>query len=226
MRQVPFSQDTCADMDASGAIGERGQGAAELTYQIGDLLPAANVRGIQHGPDINPIWHGLKVRSGLEARTRTNLKNRAVTAFFPAKEITRHIRGKAVHIEKPEVYGIIFARFTRQPQWDNLIRREGLVLGVFCSNGKPIEIGEEVISYMRGMTTEHQRLIAEQEAMERARLDALRPKAGDTAYWCDGPLKGTGFAVNVESIEGGDVVFEFLSGGRGRTTINMLARAA
>lgn len=173
-----------------------------MGYEIGQVLPLDGGRGITAGPEQDPAWFALVVPPMKEAATRDMLKRKGVHAFFPERDRKYHIRGRRFVRKLPIVTGIVYARFTRAPQWD-VLRYRRLIQGVFSSDGAPIEIPSEIIREVQG-------LAADLERLERAKAEMAKLRVGDRARVVRGPLEG--YLVEVTAHENGRVWFETLTG--------------
>jgi transcription antitermination factor NusG len=154
----------------------------------------------------------LTVAPQKERATRDHLRRHDIVAFYPSVERKTVQFGKERVTERPIVGGYVYAMFRQQPQWDVLKRRERLITGVFCVNGKPVEIARDVIQHLRGLTVDAERLRMAREEMARQIREAKRPKPGDKARITEGPFSG--FMVEVESVKGGAAWITGLLGGR------------
>jgi transcription antitermination factor NusG len=196
-----------------------------MTYEIGMKLPPAGSRlGLVSGPKWPPTWFCLTVAPQKERATRDHLNRNGIVAFYPSVERVSHQFGKKRTTERPIVGGYVYAMFRQQPQWDVLKRRERLITGVFCINGRPVEIARPVIEHLRGLTVESERLRMAREEMARQIMEAKRPRAGDKAKITEGPF--TGFMVEVESVKGGAAWITGLLGGRIAIELENLERDA
>lgn len=185
-------------------------------YHIGQTLPPAEPRrGIVHGPEIAPVWHALVVPPQKELAVREYLRARDIYAFFPSTTSTRHINGRKIEREKPIVTQHVYAQFRQAPQWDVMKRTHRLITGVFGIGNRPIAIPRDIIRHLQGLTVEAERL-------REARAELLRVRAGDQATITQGPLAG--FVVNVEDVKAGEVWFSFITGGKGRASVETLER--
>jgi len=184
-----------------------------MKYEVGMRLPPAEPRlGLVSGPKWPPTWFCLTVAPQKERATRDHLRRHDIVAFYPSVERKTVQFGKERVTERPIVGGYVYAMFRQQPQWDVLKRRERLITGVFCVNGKPVEIARDVIQHLRGLTVDAERLRMAREEMARQIREAKRPKPGDKARITEGPFSG--FMVDVESVKGGAAWITGLLGGR------------
>jgi transcription antitermination factor NusG len=185
-------------------------------YHIGQIHPPAEPRrGIVHGPEIAPVWHALIVPPQKELAVREYLRARDIYAFFPSESRTRHIQGRKITTERPIVTQHVYAQFRQAPQWDVMKRTHRLITGVFGIGNRPIAIPRDIIRHLQGLTVEAEKL-------REARAEMLRVRAGDQATITEGPL--TGFVVNVEDVRGGEVIWETLTGIKGRGHVKTLER--
>ncbi len=185
-------------------------------YHIGDVIPAAQPRlGIVSGPEHPPIWHALIVAPQKEIAVRDYLRAQGIYAFFPSIIKARHTHGKRYEREHPIVSQHVYAQFRQQPQWAEMKQNRRLITGVFCIGGRPIEIHRDVIRHLQGLTVEAERL-------REARAEMLRVRPGDKAMITDGPLAG--FMVEVDEVKGGEALFRFWTGGKGRASVKTLER--
>ena len=174
-----------------------------MGYEIGQVLPLDGARGITSGPELPPAWYALVVPPMKEAATRDMLRRRKdIYAFFPERRKRYHRQGRRYSRMLPIVAGIVYAKFTRAPQWDVLKHRR-LIHGVFSNNGIPIQIPAAMIRRIQGLPEDL-------EELERARAEMAKLNPGDRARVVRGPLEG--YLVEVKASKQGRVWFETLTG--------------
>ena len=194
-----------------------------MTYHVGMKIPPAEPKlGLTSGPKWPPTWFCLTVAPQQERACREHLKRHGIVAFYPSVEKTTVQFGKKRITERPIVGGYVYAMFRAQPEWDVLKRRERLITGVFCYNGRPVEIARDVIQHLRGLTVDAERLRIAREEMAQKMREAKLPRAGDKARITEGPFSG--FMVEVESVKGGAAWITGLLGGRVSVMLNTLER--
>ncbi len=196
-------------------------------YFVGQVVPRDPVRGIVHGPDTPPVWHALIVPAQREVAAREFLRAHGIYAFFPSESRYRTIAGKRIEREAAIVSRVVYAKFHQAPQWDVMRRYHRMVQGVFSRFDpvrgilRPVQIPPEIIKALHGVTVEAERIKQAQIEMRRARAMAMQVRPGDRAEIVDGPLAG--FLVDVAEVRDGAAWFEFLTGGKGRATVESLA---
>jgi transcription antitermination factor NusG len=187
-----------------------------MTYQVGDVIPAAHVRGIVSGPEFAaPVWHGVIPPPQRDKACREFFRARDMYAFFPSERTVRHDRGKRIETERPIVSGIVYVQFRAQPQWDILKRMHRIITGVYKIGEVPVPIHRDVIRHLQGLTVEAERL---REAMAEMR----RIKPGDHARIATGALAGWG--VDVREVFGQDAWVETLLGKRIKVAVSSLEK--
>lgn len=191
-------------------IHQRGAG---MGYSIGQAVAPSGARGII-GRDMAPAWYALTVRSGRERIARASLMAKGVHACYPERETAWKIRGRTVRREYPVIAGVIYAKFTAEPQWDVLKYRR-IITGVYGRDDRPIVIPGDVIRAVMGLPT-----VAEE--LEAARREMLRVRDGDRARIVTGPL--VGLVVDISRVDHGRVWFETLTGIKGEARLSDMDR--
>lgn len=187
------------------------------TLTIGDPWPTEwrSARGLV-GKPCNPVWHAIVTPPQSEAKTAKRLQNAGVEVQYPTFTNIRHIRGKKHTIERPAIPGLIYAHFRYTPQWD-VMKERRVIVSVMARGKHPVELSDDDIARVMGLPTEAERV-------ERERLAALMPRAGEQAKTRSGPLAG--LFVDVERVEAGRVWWSMVSGIKGEGPVEMFERRA
>ena len=172
-----------------------------------------NFRSITLDDEIPPTWLMLKVRSNCEVMTREALKEWGVESFFPGRRVQRHRFGRTWTVERAEVPGYVFAKFTRVPLADNMRKLLKGFYGFVTCNETIVTVPRKIIQRLHGLSVEAQEL-------EAARREMLRVREGDTARFLTGALAG--HTVEVQSI--GNLVTVLLNGREIKTDLASLER--
>ena len=183
------------------------------TYRIGQEIPPSGARDII-GRAMPPAWYALTVRAGRESIARATLAAKGVHACYPSREASWRVRGRTMRRQYPVITGVVYAKFTAEPQWDVLKYRR-IVTGVYGHDGWPIAIPGDVIRIVMGLPT-----VAEE--LEAARMEMLRVRPGDRATIMAGPLAG--MVVDVSRVDHGRVWWETLTGVRGEADATGMER--
>ncbi|MFV1591285.1 transcription termination/antitermination NusG family protein [Phaeobacter sp. JH20_36] len=169
-------------------------------WNIGDPWPFRSSRGIVENP-CAPVWHALITPPQKEAETARKLENAGCEVQYPTEERVRHIAGKKHVRTAPILPGIIYVKFSYEPNWD-VMRRRRIIIGVFSQYGRPVRLSQDQVMSVMGLPTEAERQRA-------ARLAAVMPVPGEKGCISGGPLSG--FLVDVVAVEAGRVWFELVT---------------
>ena len=192
-----------------------------MTYYIGQVLPRDRPRGITSADPTTdtsgtpaPNWFALTVFSQKEATVEAMLKAKGIHSCYPTRQKSWIIRGKRHRRNYPIIGGIVYAKFTRQPQWD-VMKARRLITGVYCYGDRPIVLNGDIIAAVMGLPTD-------QDNLEAARRELLRVREGDKAVLLDTALEG--FKVDVLSVAEGRVWWETITGIKGSSSIDKMER--
>ena len=108
----------------------------------------------------------------------------------------------------------------REPRWDVIRARSRHIRGVVSVGETPYVVPVRALAEMKMMPDR----IREMRDAEFARLDALRPKAGDTARITTGPLAG--YLVDIATIDRGLARFLTMHGVKGEAKVETLEKVA
>lgn len=187
-----------------------------MTYQVGQILPLDRTRGMTGEKLPKPVWHALTVPPGREAQAALMLQENDIHASYPTRESRSRQWGKIVTRTLPVITQVIYAQFREAPNWD-VIRRRRLITGVYSVGNQPIAIPYPVIRQIQGLDVAL-------EALERAKEDMLRIRAGDSAEIMEGPLAG--FTVDVTRVAGGRAWFQTVTGIKGSANVGDMRKDA
>lgn len=172
-----------------------------MTYQIGQTVRFDYGRGLT-GREIEPTWFALTVRSGRERVAHDALRARNIHSCYPSEERSWRVQGKIHRRTYPVIAGVVYAKFTAEPNWD-VLRYRRIITGVYGRDGCPIAIPGDVIRAVMGLPT-----VAEE--LEAAQREMMRIRDGDRARFVTGPLSG--MVVDVDRVQAGRVWFQTLAG--------------
>lgn len=183
-------------------------------YHIGQRVRPSGERGIVYGPVLQDAeWYGLKVKGGGEARACRLLKAGGVHAFFPVEERLHRRRGRLIVSRCALVTQIVYAKMLRAPQWD-VLRDRRIITGVYSRDGAPLVIPPVVMRAIGGLP-------ADALAVERAKEEAGRVRAGDMVTLLDGPLAG--LCVDVVRTSDGQAWWQ-TAGAKGQAPVAMMRK--
>lgn len=188
-----------------------------MTYHIGQVVPFDYQRGILGAKLDTPRHHAIITPPNKERATVEMLKAKGMFAFYPKREVSHFVRKRKITRDYPQISRIIYAKFTRAPNWDVMLRRKWIT-GVFSIGDRPIAIPSEVIRQLQGLP-------GRAEALRQAREELQQVVVGDVAQLPDGPLAG--HFVQVTSVEsGGRVWWQSLTSSliKGQTSAGKIER--
>lgn len=184
-------------------------------YHIGMTVPPAHSSGVLFATEIDPTCLVGEVRAGSEYLIRDRFQSLGVPCFFPGKIIVRHRFGRRFDQERATVTGYLFMELDRLP---DVLAMRARVPGFYrfaTSNGRLIMLDEEKMAEMRALT-------AKETALEAAKRDAARVRAGDTATLLETAL--VGYTVDVLSIHNGEALLDLAFNGRVKVDVASLVR--
>tara|TARA_B110000977_G_C11010301_1_gene467397 strand:+ start:679 stop:1296 length:618 start_codon:yes stop_codon:yes gene_type:complete len=170
-----------------------------MNYERGQVIPMDRKTGIVGDKLAKPVWHTLFVPPNRERSTSEALKAKKCFAFYPQRTSRWFVRGKKVERDFPQITGMIYVKFTRQPHW-HIMRERRLIAGVMSVGNRPIAFPSEIIRRLQGLP-------ARNEALMQARDELARICEGDTAIVQEGPLAG--HFVQVSEVKPDGTVFWF-----------------
>ena len=169
----------------------------------GDPWPFPPSRGITGHPLDAPQWFAMMTAPQREAKTAAKFERENIEVTYPTRQRTRHIRGKRYDWVQPTVGQLIYAKFHRVPNWD-VMKDRRMISGVISIGERPCAISSDVVRTMMGLES-----VASE--LERARIAALTPAAGERVK-LHNSIFGDDFFVDVTRSEFGRVWYEGLQG--------------
>lgn len=198
---------------------------------VGDAVPWSPRREPLGAPLLEPQWLIVREWAGATGKVREVMDLPAARALARFGVDPEHIwtpsetvmvgrgadRHKRLRLLLP---GYLFALFDREPRWDVIRARSRHIRGVVSVGETPYVVPPRALSQMAQMPSR----IRELRDAEFARLDALRPRAGDTARITKGPLAG--YLVDIATIDRGLARFLTEQGVRGQARVETLEKVA
>lgn len=152
-------------------------------------------------------WYCLHVPPQCESKARAFLRHRGVFTFYPSEERARKNPrgGRKITWERPLVGGLVFSKFSQEPQWD-VLKSFSFITGPLCIGTVPAIMGPQTMRRLQGLTyeAELQRL----EQIELAERMAAELTEGEQAQIMTGLLKGR--AVEIMRLLGGEALIKLL----------------